>query len=404
MNGPGPLRFARYAVLRSIYPLLAFAAVWGSLAWGPWAALPLGIFMLHAVTWLERWSGPTPADLVTAPSWLGRFLSHPEDVHGLIFWGVHLMAQGSGVWIWLHPEVSGFTTPVDQLGFALGAGLWIGWSGGVNMGVNYHSHAHKPVFRNAAWNRWAGRLWTLPGGIPSYWWSYKHLAVHHSHLGEDDDWVQPKRRADGRYENLWRYCLAYWPWRWGWHFWQDFRRAKPSVRRKAWKEAAIFAVPWSIPFFVDPWMGLGLWLYPAWVGGTLVMGMGMYTQHAGGTDAERYSHTTTFLSHWGNLTMFNAGFHIEHHERPGVHWSELPRVHAEMKEELIAGGAHVVGFGLYRGSSLLNSFFRNEKGWEEFARQHPEYVKGVRPPEALPGSRPGSPGGSAAARTSGARA
>jgi fatty acid desaturase len=131
----------------------------------------------------------------------------------------------------------------------------------------------------------------------------------------------------------------------------------------------------------------------------------MYTQHAGGTDDERYSHTTTFLSHWGNLTMFNAGFHIGHHERPGVHWSELPRVHAELKEELIAGGAHVVGFGLYRGSSLLNSFFGNDRGWEEFARQHPDYVReAATPPAAPPGSRPGSPGGSAAARTSGARA
>lgn len=394
------LHLLRYACWRSLYPLLSLAAIWASLGWGPWISFPLAVAMLHLVTHLERWSGPSPPDLTTAPSWLGRWLSHPEDVHGLIFCALHFTAVASAFWIWLHPETSGFTAPADQLGFALGAGMWLGWSGGINMGVNFHSHAHKPVFRNRFLNRWMGRVWTIPGGIPSYWWRYKHLAVHHSHLGEDRDWVQPKRRADGRYENLWIYALLYWPWRWGYHFWREFRDAHPKVKRRAWKELAIFAVPFSVPFFVDPWMGLGLWLFPAWVGGAIVMGMGMYTQHAGGTDDHRYSHTTTFLSHWGNVTMFNAGFHIEHHEHPSVHWSELPRLHEEMKPELIAGRAHVVPFGLYRGSSLLNSFFGQKRGWKRFLEQHPDYRPGSLAADPR-GSRLESPGGAAAAPTSG---
>ena len=72
--------------------------------------------------------------------------------------------------------------------------------------------------------------------------------------------------------------------------------------------------------------------------------------------------------------MFNAGFHIEHHERPTVHWSELPRLHAAMKPELIAGGAHIVPYGIYRASSLLNSFFRPRQGWQRFLEQHPDYL------------------------------
>jgi len=369
----GILHFLRYAALRSLYPLLTLAGVWGVLLWGPWLSLPLAILGLRLVPYLECLSGPSPPDLVTAPAVFGRVLSHREDVHGLIFCGLHFLGLGSGFWLWLHPEVSGLVDPLDRLGFALGAGTWLGWSGGINMGVNFHSHAHKPIFRSAWLSRWAGRLWTLPGGIPSYWWRYKHLAVHHSHLGEDEDWVQPKRRPDGRYENVWVYALLYWPWRWGYHFVRDFHRAPRAVRRRAWRELAIFAVPWSIPFLVDPWMGLGLWLYPAWFGGSIVMGLGMYAQHAGGTDEHRFSHTTTFLSHFGNVTMFNAGFHIEHHERPAVHWSELPKLHQAMKPELIAGGAHVVPFGLYRGSALLNSWFRQARGWRRFQEQHSDY-------------------------------
>jgi len=368
------VRFLGYAVLRSLYVLLALAAIWGSLLWGPWLSLPLAVVMLHLVTYVERWTGPSPPDLVTAPAGFARWLSHPEDAHGLLFCFLHFAAIGSAFWLWLHPEVTGFTTPGQKLGFALGAGMWLGWSGGINMGINFHSHAHKPIFKNDALSLWFGRLWTVPGGIPSWWWRYKHLAVHHSHLGEDRDWVQPKRRADGRYENMWIYVLLYWPWRWGYHFSRELRDAPIAVRRRAFQELALFAVPFSIPFFVDPWMALGLWLFPAWVGGSIVMGMGMYAQHAGGTDENRFSHTTTFLSHFFNLTMFNAGFHVEHHEKPAVHWSELPRLHEAMKPELIEGGAHIVPYGIYRASSLLNSFFRPRQGWERFLEQHPEYL------------------------------
>jgi fatty acid desaturase len=382
------LRLLRYAPLRSIYPLLALAAIWGSLAWGAWLSLPLAILGLHLATYPERWGGASPPDLQTAPESLGRWLTHPEDIHSLIFCGLHFLALASAFWLWLHPEVTGFTSASQKIGFALGAGTWLGWSGGINMGINFHSHAHKPIFRSAWLNRWFGRLWTLPGGIPSYWWRYKHMAVHHSHLGEDRDWVQPKRRSDGRYEHIWIYVLLYWPWRWGIHFWREFREAPPAVRRRAWGEFALFVVPWSLPFFVDPWMGLGLWLYPAWVGGSIIMGMGMYAQHAGGTDEHRYSHTTTFLSHRFNLTMFNAGFHIEHHEKPSVHWSELPKLHEQMKPELIEGGGHVVPYGIYRASSLLNSFVGQQRGWQTFLEQHPDYRPGVDASPPQPASDP----------------
>ena len=174
--------------------------------------------------------------------------------------------------------------------------MWLGWSGGINMGINFHSHAHKPIFRRRGLNRWLGRLWTIPGGIPSYWWRYKHLAVHHSHLGEEDDWVQPKQRADGRYESIWIYVLLYWPWRWGYHFLARVPPRRAKVRRRAYAELALFAVPFSVPFFVDPWMRSGCGVFPAWVGGSLIMGMGMYAQHAGGSNEARFSHTTTFLS------------------------------------------------------------------------------------------------------------
>ncbi|HUO85884.1 MAG TPA: hypothetical protein VM617_00720 [Thermoanaerobaculia bacterium] len=51
------LGFLRYAALRSLYPLLALAGIWGSLLWGPWLSFPLALALLHLTTWFERWSG-----------------------------------------------------------------------------------------------------------------------------------------------------------------------------------------------------------------------------------------------------------------------------------------------------------------------------------------------------------
>ena len=314
------LRFLRYARLRSLYPLLALAAIWGVAPLGALArrcrsrscsAAPRDLRRA-----LDRAEPAGPGDRAAPGS--GASSPIPRTSHGLLFCALHFAAIGSAFWLWLHPEVTGFATPAQKLGFALGAGMWLGWSGGINMGINFHSHAHKPIFRNDALNRWFGRLWTLPGGIPSYWWRYKHLAVHHSHLGRGSTTgCSPSGAPTAATRTSGSTSCSTGRGAGATTSRASSASAPPAVRRRAWRELAIFAVPFSIPFFVDPWMALGLWLFPAWVGGSMIMGMGMYAQHAGGTDEHRYSHTTTFLSHFFNLTMFNAGFHIEHHEQPG---------------------------------------------------------------------------------------
>ena len=35
-----------------------------------------------------------------------------EDAHGLLFCLLHFAAIGSAFWLWLHPEVTGFVTPL----------------------------------------------------------------------------------------------------------------------------------------------------------------------------------------------------------------------------------------------------------------------------------------------------
>lgn len=323
-------------------------------------------------------------------SWL---FAHPEDKHCAIYnlfvWAAYFAAFAA----WLNPEASGLVVEGDStwmavaryLAFAGGAGFLLGWIAGVNVGVNFHNHAHRSIFHSEFIGRWFGRFWALNGGWPSFYWYHAHVVVHHANLlHETDDWTVAQRRPDGRFENLYSYVFFHWPWRYFPHLWKDFSTARGGswVPKKAVKEGLIFAVLYSIPFFIDWKMGLALWLWPAWVANSITMASGMYVQHAGSvpkSEEHPYSHSNCFTSKFFNLTMFNIGYHIMHHDYEQVHWSVLPEFHRRMKDRLIAGGAHVVPYGYYKASSLCSGLGRTGTGYEQFVRdQHEDYLSPVR--------------------------
>ncbi|ETW95497.1 MAG: hypothetical protein ETSY2_48045, partial [Candidatus Entotheonella gemina] len=209
---------------------------------------------------------------------------------------------------------------------------------------------------NAPLNRWFGRLWTFTGGWASYWWYHAHVLVHHKNLLAECDWTLPKYDSKGRHENLYVYMMLHWPWRYGLHLWRDYRAASPSRRRKFEKETAIFAVLWSIPFWIDPWMGLWLWVLPHFFANCRAMGPGMYLQHVDSvakTETQPYSHSTTYTGKFFNLLNFNIGYHLEHHDYPQLHWSQLPALHRELLPELTAHGAKISHLGYHRGAGQV---------------------------------------------------
>jgi fatty acid desaturase len=301
-----------------------------------------------------------------------RIFAHPQDFHCVIFHIACLMAYACAFWLYKHPALVGVNGPWSRAAFVLAAACALGWISGIDVGVNFHNHSHLRIFTSAFLNRWFARFWTFSGGWPSFFWEYTHT-IHHARLLGDDDWTLPKQNADGTFEHFQRYVLAHWPWRYAVHLRRELILRR-GIRGKALREFGIFVALWSIPFWIDPIMAIWLWLLPHWLANAWVMGSGMYVQHVGCVrkTAERpVSHSNVFLLKFFNLTMFNIGYHLEHHDNPKVHWSELPELHKRLKQEMIDGGARVLPYGYYHASFLLAGDAGRRS---RFGKQHTDYL------------------------------
>jgi hypothetical protein len=141
-----------------------------------------------------------------------------------------------------------------------------------------HNFIHLPFFRSRIANAAFSAYLSAVLGLPQTIWRDRHLA-HHA-------------------DRAWRF------------------RPSPQLALDTAAAAAMWAFMAShgSGFFLSTWV-IG-WV----IGLTLCQLQGHY-EHARGT-----------VSHYGalyNRLFFNDGFHVEHHARPGMHWTALPEHAAE---------------------------------------------------------------------------
>jgi len=306
-------------------------------------------------------------------------LSHKQDIHSIIFHLLVLVCYASAFTIYLNADSVGLSSSSDLFAFVIASALMLGWISGIDTGVNFHNHIHREVFKSKSLNLWFGRFWSLVSGWPAIYWKHAHITVHHKCLLTSDDWTLPKTKKNGELENLFLYSLLHWPWRYLPCIHRDYKQGRIYFATKSQfiKETIIFLLLWSIPFLIDPVMALGLWLLPQVIANVAVMGPGMYAQHYGCSCADNehpYSHSNTFTSTFFNMTMFNIGYHIEHHQWSNEHWSTLPIIHQLHKPDFIKFQAHIVPFGYYKGGHLLSSWRGITQAKQTFMRQHPDYI------------------------------
>jgi hypothetical protein len=160
-----------------------------------------------------------------------------------------------------------FTMPSTAL---VTVGIW--W----NSNTISHNFIHRPFFRSKAANALFSLWLTVLLGFPQSLWRDRHLA-HHAGVG-------PRLRLSAGLAVQGVVLLALW-----------------------------IALAARAPDFL-------IWQYtPGWMMGLALCGMHGYYEHARGV-----------TSHYGrlyNTLCFNDGYHVEHHARPGMHWTQLSGVH-----------------------------------------------------------------------------
>lgn len=202
--------------------------------------------------------------------------------------------------------------------------------------VANHNHQHLAVFRPA----WANRIYelvlTLGGGLPGSILIPLHNRNHHRERNGPGDfmpttlvarWPRPLRLpaypvaaalawAPRRRAELAR-CRREQPAIWWRITAQRVLLAAAMVAGLVWRPLDTLlaaALPWTLAQF---WVMNAIWL-----------------QHADCDPADDAAHTRDFTGRWLNRLTFNGGYHLEHHDHPGVHWSRLPGLHAERRARI----------------------------------------------------------------------
>lgn len=196
-----------------------------------------------------------------------------------------------------------------------------------------HHHQHVSTFTHWLPNRLLELVYALTTGVTSQAWVLHHSVGHHvNYLDQTKDesrWA----RADGSRMGEWEYSFittvtAYTrAWATG---------AKYPKQRRLF--AGMFVVSVALTsalVWVRPVPGLILFVLIPFIAlfGTA---MATWTHHSGRSTASHFVACNNILQPFYNRLTGNLGFHTAHHYKPGVHWSQLPKLHAEIEHQIPA--------------------------------------------------------------------
>ncbi len=194
-----------------------------------------------------------------------------------------------------------------------------------------HHHQHVPTFETPWLNRALEVIFALQTGVTSHTWVLHHALGHHvNYLDQRIDEAR-WRRADGTTTGPLEFGLII--------ALTAYGRAL-QVGRRYPRQRRIFVLMGIATLAV---VAAFVWARPLPALFVFVLPMGIscfltaLATHAHHTDKPVASHfvaSNNILHRGYNLLTGNLGYHTAHHYRPGVHWSKLPALHAEIEDRI----------------------------------------------------------------------
>jgi fatty acid desaturase len=265
-------------------------------------------------------------------------IDHRFLLRGALFAALYLTAAAGTTELAMHGRAG-------AAGFVLRMPLYILAAASLHaVSLFTHEGVHGVLARDARWNRALSVACALP--VLQNFAAYKVLHLqHHADLGggrDPDHYVNYTRRNWLVQWMNWGRLLAGYPayvtmipilgWRRG------------SAEDRRWIEAEVALLALLVAAAIaSPLPGAALvhgWLLPMLVINTLVNVRGM-SQHTLLTEPDHpVRGTRTILaSPVVAFFMCNENFHLEHHLYPRVPWHNLPRLHARLRDQLLAARA-----------------------------------------------------------------
>jgi fatty acid desaturase len=191
-----------------------------------------------------------------------------------------------------------------------------------------HNHMHKGVFRSRRANACFrlvlsfASLYPVSANVPA------HNLVHHAFEDQGRlDWADPRHvRFRWNLLNLLHFPNVAGPVTFGGVTRWKALRGRAAFRRQYAAES-VFAFGLTALLLVhDFWTGLFFVVVPQLVGARWFLRINLL-QHDGCDLASEWNHSRNFVGRAFNFFMMNNGFHTIHHNRAGLHWTELARAH-----------------------------------------------------------------------------
>ena len=194
--------------------------------------------------------------------------------------------------------------------------------------VVIHNHLHRGIFHSHRLNLlWRGvlsfgALYPASANVPS------HNLVHH-HFGDNGqpDWADPQHvRFRWNLLNLIHFPNIAGPNTFaGVAKWAATTRQASFGRQYLAETIFAFGLTGALLLY-DFWPALCFVVLPQFYGARCILRINLI-QHDGTDTSSEWNHSRNFVGRFFNWIMCNNGYHTIHHNRAGLHWSELAEAH-----------------------------------------------------------------------------
>lgn len=190
-----------------------------------------------------------------------------------------------------------------------------------------HEAAHGLIFRSPAGNHLVGMLANLPTVLLSaepfrryHYWHHRALGDYALDVGVPTEWEARWVGNSSWRKAVWLACFPVFQWVRTFKFVDD----RPFWDRWMFANLAVqLTCDLLILRFWGPWSLLYLFLCFSFAFGFHPLGTRVIQEHfvvEEGQETNNYSGVTKAIE-------CNFGYHVEHHDFPGIPWNRLPRVH-----------------------------------------------------------------------------